>query len=212
MSADTKPVAYKPPVLKTIAAASATSRPSAGKSNTMKSPTARTAGIALGGVAAMLAVGACSSTASTPSQSPSVAPTSATATPVPQAPTPATPAPQSVVPGPPPGATQVSTQASGGGSYTRYRTGQTPTAVIAYYTGALKADGYTITQSGGGGGGWGQYGGSGAGLEADNSRTFTAVNAGGSKQGATYFEVCVGSTAAQVDACQSENHTSSGGS
>lgn len=167
------------------------------------------ASAALGGVAAMLAVAACSSTTSTPSQSPaSTGPSTA----APAATTPAAPAPQSAVPGPPPGAAQLSTQASGGGSYTRYRTSQAPAAVAGYYTAALKSAGYTITESGGGGGGWGQYGGSGATVDANTAATYVAVNAGGSKQGATYFEICTGTSAAQVDQCQGENHSSSSGS
>lgn len=172
---------------------------------------AKLAGATLTGVAALATVAACSSTSSTPSATPSsTAPTAAS----PAASTPAAPAPapQAALPGPPPGAAQLSTQPSGGGSYTRYRTGQSPAAVVGYYSTALRAAGYTITQSGGGGGGWGQYGGSEAGLEASNGGTFAAVNAGGSKQGATYFEVCTGTSAAQVDNCQGENHSDSGGS
>ncbi len=173
--------------------------------NSTMTQTMKIAGAALGGVAAMLAVAACSSTTSTPSQSPTSAGPS-TAAPAPQAASPA------AVPAPPPGAAQLSTQASGGGSYTRYRTGQAPAAVVGYYSAAFKSAGYTITQSGGGGGGWGQYGGAEAGLEASNGGSFAAVNAGGSKQGPTYFEICTGTSAAQVDKCQGENHSSSGGS
>lgn len=177
--------------------------------NSKTTQTIKIAGASLGGVGAMLAMAACSSTASSPSQSPTSAGSSTAAS---ATTTPGAPATQTAVPGPPPGAVQLSTQASGGGSYTRFRTGQASAAVVGYYSAAFKSVGYTITESGGGGGGWGQYGGAGAGLEASKGGSFAAVNAGGSKQGATYFEICTGTSAAQVDNCQGENHSSSGGS
>lgn len=182
-------------------------------SSKSESPTMQTgkiAAVAAGGVAVLLTMAACSSTSSAPSQSPTTAPNTASSAPA--STTPAAPAPQAAVPGPPPGATELSKQASGGGFYARYRTSQAPVAVVGYYSAAFKSAGYTITQSGDGGGGWGQYGGSEAGLEVSGSGSFAAVNAGGSKQGPTYFEVCAGASAAQVDNCQGENHSSSGGS
>lgn len=165
----------------------------------------RGAAAALTGVAALATVAACSSGSSSPSQSAS--PTSSG----PGSSAPAS-APQGAIPGPPAGASQVSTQPSGGGTYTRYKAGESLAAVVSYYSSAFKSAGYTITESGGGGGGWGQYGGSDGGLEANNGTTFAAVNAGGSKQGPTYFEVCTGTSESQVDNCQSEHHSGSGGS
>lgn len=90
--------------------------------------------------------------------------------------------------------------------YYRYSTSQSPSAVTSYYSGALKSAGYTVTNSGSGGGGWGQYGGSGSGLDANNGSSFVAVNAGGEKSGPTYFEICTGASAASVDNCQGNNH------
>jgi len=163
--------------------------------------------VAIVSAVALLAVAACGSTTASPSQSPSAGQAGTAAT------QPSAPANQSsTLPGPPAGSTQVASQAGGGASYSQYKTGTSPTAVIAYYNAAFKSAGLNVTSSGGGGDGWGQYGGSGAGTEANNGTTFVAVNAGGSKQGATYFEVCAGSSAAQVDNCQSQHHSSSSGS
>lgn len=81
--------------------------------------------------------------------------------------------------------------------------------MITYYTGALKSSGFTIVSTGAGGGGWGQYGGTGAGVTANTASTYVDVQAGGSKQSATYFEVCSGATDAIVNSCQSNNHGNS---
>jgi len=114
------------------------------------------------------------------------------------------------VPGPPAGATVVTApQPDGDATYSRFSTSSTPAEVETYYSGALKATGFNVTNSGGGGGGWGQYGGSEAGLSANNGTTYVEVNAGGSKQGPTYFEVCSGDSSQAVQSCQSNNHGSS---
>ncbi len=160
---------------------------------------------ALGSGFALALAGCSSSGSSTPSASPtSAAPTSAAPA----------PAPASAVPGPPAGSTE--TQApkpvASGATYTQYKTAQAPTAVTGYYNSSLKTAGYTITNSGSGGGGWGQYGGSGATVGGNNGTTFVEVNAGGSKQGSTYFEVCTGPSATAVNNCQSGNHGQSSSS
>lgn len=151
------------------------------------------------GSGVVIAVAGCSSNSGSSS--------SASPTPTPTA-TSAAPAPASGVPGPPAGSTE--TQApkpiDGGGTYTQYKTSAAPTAVTSYYDTALKNAGFTITNNGSGGGGWGQYGGSGAQISGNTTSTFVSVNAGGSKQGATYFEVCSGPSAAVVNSCQQSNH------
>ncbi len=114
------------------------------------------------------------------------------------------------VPGPPAGATVVTApEPDGAATYSRFSTSSTPAEVETYYTGALKASGFNVTNSGGGGGGWGQYGGSEAGVSANNGTTYVEVNAGGSKQGPTYFEVCSGDSSQAVQSCQGNNHGSS---
>ncbi len=152
------------------------------------------------GAGAVFLVAGCSSSSSTPEAS-SAAPTEAATTAA---------APATSIPGPPSGATEESTKSvSGGATYTSYKTSQEPAAVTAHYDSALKADGFNITNSGSGGGGWGQYGGSGAQVGGNNGTTFVEVNAGGSKDGPTYFEVCEGPSAASVKDCQSGNHGNS---
>lgn len=156
------------------------------------------AAVALG--AGVLAVAGCSSSTTTPTATP-VAPTAAATS---------APAPASGVPAPPAGSTVVSAPAAdGAATYARYSTALAPPAVIAAYSAALTSSGYTITSSGGGGGGWGQYGGSGAGVSANTASSYVAVNAGGSKQGATYFEVCSGPSSASLQSCQQGNHGNS---
>ncbi len=152
------------------------------------------------GVVLVLAGCSSSSDTSSASASPTAAATSAAPAPAPAG-----------VPAPPAGSTLVSgpKAVANGASYTQYKTSAAPTAVIGSYNTALKSEGFTITNSGSGGGSWGQYGGSGAQVSGNNGSLFVAVNAGGSKQGATYFEVCSGPSAAAVNSCQSGNHGSS---
>lgn len=114
---------------------------------------------------------------------------------------------------PPAGSTKLSSQnESGGVVYTRYSTSQSPTAVTTFYKGEMSKDGWKVTSSGSGGGGWGQYGGSGSQVEGNDGTTFVAVNAGGSKQGPTYFEVCEGPSSSAVDNCQDNDHGDSNNS
>ncbi len=155
--------------------------------------------LAVVGVGAVLAVGACSSK---PATAPTNPPTVVPPTVVPA------PAPAGAVPAPPTGSTAV----SGGGTNTNYKNTMAPAAVKNYYVTALQASGYTIitnTQNGGGGGG---YGGSGAGVIASQGATFVGVGAGGETGQTTYFSVCSGPTQAAVQGCYSnENNNSNSG-
>ncbi len=157
---------------------------------------------ALGSGVVLVAAGCSSNSGSSSSASPT--PTAPTATTAP-------PAPSGAIPAPPAGSSvaQAPKAVSGGGTYAQYKTSATPTAVTSYYDGALKGAGYTITNNGSGGGGWGQYGGSDAQVSGNDGKTFVAVNAGDSKGGPTYFEVCSGPSQAAVDSCQSGSHGSS---
>lgn len=156
------------------------------------------------GSGVVLALAGCSSnSSSTASESPTAA-----------APTTAAPAPAPApagVPAPPAGSTLVSgpKAVANGASYSQYKTAEAATGVTGYYNTSLKDEGFTITNSGSGGGGWGQYGGSGSQVGGNNGSLFVEVNAGSSKQSATYFEVCSGPSAAAVSACQSGNHGTS---
>lgn len=152
----------------------------------------------VGLTAALTLTGCSGSSTSTPTGSPATPAASSPAAPA----TPATPA-NNGVPGPPAGAKQLTSRpGQSGGTFARYQIGESAAGVVSYYETAFKASGFAITSSGGGGDGWGQYGGSGAGVEANKAGTFVAVEAGGSQQGPTYFEVCVGASAAQVSDCQ----------
>ena len=157
---------------------------------------------ALGSGVVLVAAGCSSNSSSTSSASP---------TPTTPAVTTPPPAPSGAIPAPPAGSTvtQASKAVSGGGTYAQYKTSATPTAVTSYYDTALKASSFTITNNGSGGGGWGQYGGSDAQISGNDGKTFVAVNAGDSKGGPTYFEVCSGPSQAAVEACQNGSHGSS---
>lgn len=160
---------------------------------------ASAAAVAIGAGAALVLVGCSSNSNSTPTTTPTTAPTGSAA------PTGAT----GTVPGPPAGSQQLSTAQDGQATYTRFSTSQTPTQVTSYYNTALTGAGFKVTNTGSGGGGWGQYGGSGSTLEANNGSTWVAVNAGGQTGKTTYFETCVGPSESAVDSCQSNNHGSS---
>lgn len=87
--------------------------------------------------------------------------------------------------------------------YARYRTGrQTPEQVIAFYEAELRAAGYSLVSARVEGGGWGKWGGSEAGLTASRGRIRADVQAGDSRRGPTYFEVCVGEEASSVARCE----------
>jgi hypothetical protein len=103
----------------------------------------------------------------------------------------------------PSGATQLQNGSANGATYWSYSiTGQDATQVVNTYSSELTAQGYTIQNQGGGGGGWGDFGGVNAGLTANKGSTYISVQAGGSNQGPTYFEICQGPTAASVNDCE----------
>lgn len=154
-------------------------------------------GTTIVGAGAALALAGCSSSSSSSSSSSATPePTKSSEAPVP-----------SGALNPPSGSQKLSSKAEGGGTtYTRYSTSQTPVQVTSFYKAEMSKDGWKVTSSGSGGGGWGQYGGSGSQVEGNDGTSFVAVNAGGSKQGPTYFEVCEGPSASAVDNCQNNDH------
>lgn len=168
---------------------------------------------------ALVATG-CSSSSSTSATSsappsPTEAPTSAAPTPT-STPTP-TSAPddgggaKSAIPTPPAGATLLGEHKTGPNEYARYKIQMPPKKVVNKYKRQAKSDGYSIKSAGGSGGGWGGYGGSEYGMTATKSSAYLEVQAGGSTQGPTYYEVCVsqdGSRAA-LDHCDKESQRSS---
>ncbi len=110
------------------------------------------------------------------------------------------------VPPPPDGAKKVDSEDESGMQYTRYKiSGTSAEAVVKSYESQLKSAGFTITNAGGSGGGWGKWGGSGYGMDAKDEATFVSVQAGGSDNGPTYFEVCVGADKSVVDKCGNES-------
>jgi hypothetical protein len=111
----------------------------------------------------------------------------------------------------PSGADQLADKQAGGATYARYSvTGMTAQEVGQEYKSQAEQDGFTITSSGGGGGGWGQWGGSEYGLTAEKDNdSFLAVQAGGSKSGPTYFEVCVGPDKSSLEACDEHSQDTS---
>lgn len=109
----------------------------------------------------------------------------------------------SAAPTPPSGAQQLQTDGTNGATYWRYSiTGTSAQQVVADYQQELAAQGYTVTDQGGGGGGWGKWGGAGAGLTADKGGTYISVQAGGQSSGPVYFEVCSGPSAQSVQDCE----------
>ena len=102
----------------------------------------------------------------------------------------------------PSGASQLQQAQRNGAEYSRFSiSGTAPADVVADYTTQLTAAGFSITSDGGGGGGWGQYGGSDAGLSANNGTEWVSVQAGGQSGSTTYFEVCVGPSSTSVSDC-----------
>ncbi len=103
---------------------------------------------------------------------------------------------------PPSGASQLQQAQRNGAEYSRFSiSGTAPADVVADYKTQLTAAGFSITSDGGGGGGWGQYGGSDAGLSANNGSEWVSVQAGGQSGSTTYFEVCVGPSSTSVSDC-----------
>jgi len=91
-----------------------------------------------------------------------------------------------------------------------------PAKIVNKYKKKATKAGYTVKSAGGSGGGWGGYGGASAGLVAEKSSGYLDVQAGGSRQGATYFEVCVGKSKSAVEECDhhsdQDQDSDSGGS
>lgn len=102
----------------------------------------------------------------------------------------------------PAGASQLQQAERNGAQYSRFSiSGTAPADVVADYKTQLTAAGFSITSDSGGGGGWGQYGGSDAGLSANNGTEWVSVQAGGQSGSTTYFEVCVGPSSTSVSDC-----------
>ncbi|MEI7521168.1 MAG: hypothetical protein WCK40_07460 [Thermoleophilia bacterium] len=122
----------------------------------------------------------------------------------------ATPAAASALPAAPSGAKQLASRQKNGATYYHYSiSGQTPQQIVNGYQTELKSSGFTVKSTGGGGGGWGAYGGSEAGISADNNSEWIDVEAGGQKSGPTYWEVCVGPSNQSVNDCQDVEDSSS---
>jgi len=121
------------------------------------------------------------------------------------------------LPAAPSGSTELQNTTTNGVVYQRWSnsSGATPQQIVTDYQNALTAEGYTITNSGGGGGGWGKWGGANAGLSANKGGVYVNVQAGGQSGQTTYFEVCQGPSQQSVDQCENASQgpdTNSGGS
>jgi hypothetical protein len=120
------------------------------------------------------------------------------------------------LPAAPSGSVELQNTTTNGVVYQRWsNAGATPQQIVTDYQNALTAEGYTITNSGGGGGGWGKWGGANAGLSANKSGVYVDVQAGGQSGQTTYFEVCQGTNKSAVDQCENASQgpdTNSGGS
>ncbi|MDQ1246694.1 MAG: hypothetical protein QG597_1062 [Actinomycetota bacterium] len=113
-------------------------------------------------------------------------------------------------PAPPAGSTTLQTSNDNGVEYARYsNASEQPAAVVSYYSGKWQAEGYTMTNTGGGGGGYGKYGGADAGAEGSKSGSYVNVQSGGSTSGPTYFEVCMGSNQSAVNECGNQSNSGS---
>lgn len=113
-----------------------------------------------------------------------------------------TPAPSGTTLTPPSGSTQLQQAQRNGAEYSRFSiAGTAPADVVADYRSQLTAAGFAITSDGGSGGGWGRYGGSDAGLSANDGSAWVSVQADGQTGDTTYFEVCVGPSSTSVSDC-----------
>ena len=122
----------------------------------------------------------------------------------------ATPAATSALPAAPAAAKQLASRQKNGATYYHYSiSGQTPQQIVNSYQSELKSSGFAVKSTGGGGGGWGAYGGSDAGISADNNSEWIDVEAGGQNSGPTYWEVCVGPSNQSVNDCQDVEDSSS---
>ncbi len=106
----------------------------------------------------------------------------------------------------PSGSVELQNENSNGILYQRWsNSSATPQQIISEYQTALEADGYTVTDTGGGGGGWGKWGGAGAGLNASRSGSFVSVQAGGQTGQPVFFEVCQGANQQATDECENQS-------
>lgn len=108
------------------------------------------------------------------------------------------------LPAAPSGSVELQNTTTNGVVYQRWSnaSGATPQQIVADYQTALTAEGYTITNSGGGGGGWGKWGGASAGLTGNKGTTYVDVQAGGQSGQPVFFEVCQGTNQSAVDDCE----------
>lgn len=114
------------------------------------------------------------------------------------------------LPKPPSGSKKVSSESDGGDTYARYKTtSQSPKEVVTFYKGEATKQGYSVKNMNGGGGGWGGYGGSNWGMVAQKDGSYLDVQAGGSSNGPTYFEVCVGPGKSALRHCNNESNDDS---
>ena len=173
--------------------------------------TSRKIQIALGTASVALIAAGCSSSDSADSSPSADDPTTA-------APSSATPSVSETssdvagIPKPPSGSEELQNRTEDGVHYARYSTTKmTPKEVGEAYANEVKADGYSITNQGGGGGGWGGYGGSEYGVTAEKTGAYFSEQAGGESGGKTYFEVCVGADKSAVDECEDRSKDSNSG-
>jgi len=165
---------------------------------------ATTAGVGLAG----LLLGCSSSSEETTTTAPATSSTTAAETNTTQAPaTTAAGGPAASLPEPPSGSVEQQTSNASGIVYQRWSnaSGESAQQIVSFYESALSAEGYTVSNSGGGGGGWGKWGGAGAGLTASKSGSYVAVQAGGQTGQPVYFEVCQGSNEQAVDECENQS-------
>lgn len=111
------------------------------------------------------------------------------------------------LPAAPSGSIEVQTSSANGVVYQRWSnaSGSTPQQIVAEYQTALQAEGYSVTDTGGGGGGWGKWGGSGAGLNASRTGSFVSVQAGGQTGQPVFFEVCQGPNEQATEECENQS-------
>lgn len=168
----------------------------------MTKPTALT--IAAAGLGAASLLAGCSSSSDTTTTT--AAPATTTTAPATTTAKPATTAAgaAATLPAAPSGSIELQNTTTNGVVYQRWSnaSGATPQQIVADYQTALAAEGYAITNSGGGGGGWGKWGGASAGLTGNKGTTYVDVQAGGQTGQPVFFEVCQGANQRAVDDCE----------
>ena len=111
---------------------------------------------------------------------------------------------------PPSGSKKLSSETDGGNTYARYKnSSQSPKEVVTFYKGEATKSGYSVKNLNGGGGGWGGYGGSNWGMVAQKDGSYLDVQAGGSSNGPTFFEVCMGGDKSALKHCNNESNDDS---